>query len=352
MREFFGETHRYRSSGRDNRGCSASAHSSAHWLTQAAPVNKLPIVFMGTPELACASLQALHAHPDFQIKAVVTQPDRPKGRQLKLQASPVKQFASRENLPVLQPERAREADFITQIRELRPELICVAAYGQILPRELLDVPKFGCLNVHTSLLPKYRGAAPIQWAVLNDDLETGVTIMKMDVGLDTGDILSQERTAIAPEDNAKTLHDRLAQIGADLLVKTIPDYISGKIGPRPQSADGVVYAPKIKKQDGQIDWSKPARSIWNQVRGLVPWPGAYSFLRAEPKPYLLKIFRASIAEQSGAPGEILEADRSGITVGCGMQALRIEELQLEGGVRLGAAEFLAGHKLRAGETLG
>src|SRR5690348_2045011 len=231
------------------------------------------IVFMGTPELAAVSLRRLIGAAGFEVDAVVTQPDQPKGRGLKLTASPVKEVARQANLPVLQPQRAREEHFIQQLAALKPDLIAVAAYGQILPKAILDLPRFGCLNVHTSLLPKYRGAAPIQHAILNGDSETGVTIMKMDVGLDTGDILSQEKTAIDPKDNAQTLHDRLANIGAQLLVRTIPDFVAGKIQPRPQPGEGVSHAPKIKKQDGQIDWTQPAQVICNRVRALVPWPG-------------------------------------------------------------------------------
>src|ERR1051325_4221064 len=231
------------------------------------------IIFMGTPELAGVSLQALMRATEFKVVAVVTQPDQPKGRGLKLQRSPVKEIALKENLPVLQPERAREENFIRQLRELQPDLIAVAAYGQILPQAILDLPRFGCLNVHPSLLPKYRGAAPIQHAILNGDSETGVTLMKMDVGLDTGDILTQERTPIHAADNSQTLHDRLATIGADLLVRTIPQFVSGAIQPRSQP-EGATYAAKIKKSDGEIDWTQPARVIWNHIRAFVPWPGA------------------------------------------------------------------------------
>jgi methionyl-tRNA formyltransferase len=296
---------------------------------------------MGTPKLAQVSLQALLARSDFEVIAVVTQPDRPKGRDLKLTSSPVKELALQSKAPVLQPERARNESFIEELRSLKPDLIAVAAFGQILPQSILDLPRFGCVNVHTSLLPKYRGAAPIQWAILNDEPETGVTIMKMDVGMDTGPILTQERTPIQETDNAETLHDRLAKIGAELLVRTIPDYVAGKAQPRPQPAEGVSYAPKIKKQDGAIDWSQAA----------VPWPGAYTHVPAEPQPYLLKIWEAEVTAATGSPGEILTADKSGIVVGCGQNALQIRQLQLEGGKRLNAQQFLAGHPLRSGQIL-
>ena len=314
-------------------------------------MSSLRIIFMGTPELAGVSLQALLRVPEFQIVAVVTQPDQPKGRGLKLQPSPVKEIALRENLPVLQPARARDEQFLQQLRELQPDLIAVAAYGQILPTSILELPRFGCLNVHTSLLPKYRGASPIQRAVLNGDPESGVTIMKMDAGMDTGDILTQEKTPILPEDNSQTLHDRLAQIGAALLARTIPEYVAGKIQPRPQPVEGVSRAAKIKKSDGQIDWSRPARSVWNQVRGMTPWPGAFTFLPGQP-PGLLKIWQTEIAPQSGTPGEILLADKTGIVVGCGQESLRVLAVQREGGRRMTAQEFLAGHPLNTGQRLG
>ena len=312
----------------------------------------LRVLFMGTAELSCDSLRELNASPDFHVVAVVTQPDRPKGRELKLQPSPVKELALQANLPVLQPERVRSEEFLEQLRGLQPDLIAVAAYGQILPQSILDLPRFGCLNVHTSLLPRYRGAAPIQWAILNGDAETGVTIMRMDAGLDTGDILTQARTPIHPEDNSETLHDRLARMGAELLVRTIPDHIAGKLTSRPQPAEGASYAPKIKKQDGHIDWTQPARVIWNRVRGLVPWPGAFSYLSDQPQPHLLKIWQAEVLDRTGPPGEVLQADKAGIVVGCGREALRILILQREGGRRLSAQQFLAGHTMSPGQRLG
>jgi methionyl-tRNA formyltransferase len=307
----------------------------------------LRIVFMGTAELSCASLRSLLAAPGFQVVGVVTQPDRPKGRDLRLQATPVKALASSTGLPVLQPERARAEEFIQQLRGLEPELIAVAAYGQLVPQSLLDLPRHGCLNVHTSLLPRYRGAAPIQWAILNDDKETGVTIMKMDAGLDTGPIVSQEKTPVREGDTAETLHDRLAQMGGELLVRTIPQFVAGKLQPRPQPAEGVVYARKIRKEDGHIDWRQPARAIWNRVRGLVPWPGSFTYFRAavDGPPQLLKLWQAEVVDGAGPAGEILKADKNGIVVGCGEQALRILTVQKEGGRRLTAQQFLAGHAL-------
>ena len=315
-------------------------------------MSQLRIIFMGTAELACASLEALTRQPDFLVVAVVTQPDRPKGRELKLQPSPVKELAVSKQLLVLQPERARNESFIQELRELQPDLMVVAAYGQILPPAILDLPRFGCLNVHTSLLPKYRGAAPIQWAILNGEPETGVTLMKMDAGLDTGDILTLQTTPIRAEDNSQTLHDRLAQIGAELLPQTIRDHVAGAIIPRPQPAEGASYARKISREDGRLDWSQPARALWNRIRAFTPWPGAFTHLPAQPQPVLLKIWQAEISEQSGLPGQILHADKTGIVVACGEQSLRITTLQREGGRRLTAQEFLTGHPLKAGDKLG
>jgi len=334
-------------------------------------MKELKIIFMGTAELSCASLETLARNKNFQVAAVVTQPDKPKGRDLKPQPSPVKILAQKLNLLVLQPAHARDEKFVSELRELKPDLIVVVAYGQILPPAILDLPRFGCLNVHTSLLPKYRGASPIQSAILNGETETGVTIMKMDVGLDTGEIISQARTPILPEDNSQSLHDRLAQLGAELLAQTIPDFAAGKIQPQPQSPEGASYAAKIKKEHGKIDWNEPAEKILNRLRAFMPWPGAFTFFGGEtepqiirattnPKkslpiiipprpPQLLKIWKAEIVARPGMAGEILSADKNGIVVACGKNALRILELQRESGRRMSAAEFLAGNSLKAGE---
>lgn len=312
----------------------------------------LRLVFMGTPELATVCLNALLQMPDFQIVGVVTQPDRPKGRALNLTPPPVKELALRNHLPVLQPKSARDETFIQELAAWQPNLIVVAAFGQILPQPILDLPQFGCLNVHTSLLPKYRGAAPIQTAILNGDAETGVTLMKMDAGLDTGAIICTERTAITAADNGQTLHDRLARLGAALLIKTIPDYVAGRITPQPQSTEGASYAAKIKKQDGTLDWNLPAQTLWNRVRGFTPWPGAFTHFAAQPKPFMLKIWEAEPAEGTGLPGEILQADKRGVVVACGAGALRIQVLQREGGRRIHAREFLAGCPLTPGQRFG
>ena len=316
-------------------------------------MSPLRVIFFGTAELACPSLSMLVRSPAFDVATVVTQPDRPKGRHLARQPSLVKTLATQANLPVLQPDRARDPSFVDQLAQLQPDLVVVVAYGQILPHQILDLPAFGCLNVHASLLPKYRGAAPVQWAILNDEKETGVTIMKMDEGLDTGAILCQQATPISTDDDAPTLAERLARIGAELLLKTIPDYVIGRIVPRKQPDQGASYARKIAKEDGHLDWTQPARSLWNRVRAFVPWPGAYTSLPGEPRPQLLKIWQADVAGPSAAPaGEILAASRDGIVVSCGQESLRILVLQLEGGRRLNAREFLAGHRLELGQRLG
>lgn len=311
----------------------------------------LRIVFMGTPDIACPTLQALAASPDCQMVGVVAQPDKPRGRDLKLQPPPVKELALRLALPVLQPERARHEAFLAQLRDLRPDLIAVLAYGQILPQALLDIPPHGCLNVHTSLLPRWRGAAPIQWAILEGDAVTGVTIMRMDAGLDTGGIVATGATPIATDDTAQTVHDRLATLGAELLVQTLPHYASGALPARPQPAEGITYARKLTKEDGRLDWSQPAAVLHRRLRAFTPWPGTFTFLPAQPKPLLLKVWRAEPASGSGAPGTILAADKSGLVVACRTDALRLLEVQKEGGRRLPIGDFLAGHALATGQLL-
>jgi methionyl-tRNA formyltransferase len=308
----------------------------------------LRIVFMGTAELARASLAALLAASGLAVQAVVTQPDRPKGRDLKPQPSPVKQLALASRLPVFQPERARHPEFFDRLAALAPDVIVVAAYGQILPQQILDLPKFGGVNVHASLLPKYRGAAPIQWAILDGAEETGVSIMKMTAALDAGDVLSRRPTKIGPDETAAQLHDRLAALGAELLLETLPAYVAGAITPQPQDPAAATYARKITKEDGRLDWSQPALLLRNRIRAFTPWPGGFVELTDTPRPRLLKIWSASLQSRQGSPGTVLTADRSGLTIACGQGALRLEELQLEGGRRMRAEEFLAGHPIEPG----
>lgn len=302
---------------------------------------------MGTADFACPSLIALNNTPRIEVVTVVTQPDRPKGRQLIPHSSPIKLEAESHHLRVHQPERLRND--ISFLEQLAPDLIVVAAYGQILPQAILDLPLHGCLNVHGSLLPAYRGAAPIQHAILDGQAGTGVTIMQMDAGLDTGAILSKAPTPIEPTDNAQSLHDRLAKLGAELLLETIPHHIAGEIEARPQDKTLATHAAKITRDMGSIDWSQPAMQLWNRSRAFTPWPGV--FTRLDDK--LLKLLEIKPTEAIGLePGRIGQADAGGIVVGCGNGAIRVTQLQKEGAKRLAAAEFLAGTPLPAGTQLG
>jgi methionyl-tRNA formyltransferase len=274
----------------------------------------------------------------------------------------VKDAALRLGIAVSQPGSIKNnAEFRDQLTAIKPDAIIVVGYGRIIPQWMIDLPRLGNLNLHASLLPKYRGAAPIQWAIADGEPETGVTIMKMDAGLDTGPILSTCRTPILPTDDSQILHDRLAQLGAELLAETIPDYAAGKILPQPQPAEGSSYAAKIKKEDGKIDWNEPAGKILNRLRAFTPWPGAFTFLKTESKTQLLKIWKGGIAEEIWrrnktawfasrelGPGTILSADKNGIIVSCGIDLLHIMELQREGGRRLTAEQFLIGFPLKAG----
>ena len=309
-------------------------------------------VFMGTAGIAVPCLKALREDSRVDLLALVSQPDRPKGRKLKLHPTETHAAAETLGVPVLQPARCRDPEFLSQLGELRPDLIAVMAYGQILPAALLEIPPHGCLNVHTSLLPKYRGAAPIQWAIWNGDSETGVTIMRMDAGMDTGDILARKHTPITAEDNAQTVHDRLAEIGAPLLVETMIRHVAGDVSPQPQNEALATHARKITKGDGRLDWQRPAHELWHQVRALTPWPGTYCRWEHAGTPALLKVWRAEPVEAPAvSPGQVMKADRSGIDVVCGEGALRLLEVQKEGGRRLTAREFLAGNDLPAGTRL-
>lgn len=305
------------------------------------------IIFMGTPEFACPTLGTLIERGE-QVIAVVTQPDRPKGRGQQTLPPPVKLLAEQHGIPVFQPVKVRHPDAIEEIRSLEPDLIVVVAFGQILPKALLEIPKYGCINVHASLLPRYRGAAPLNWCIINGESETGVTTMMMDVGLDTGDMLLKKSTPIDPDEDTRSLHDRMSQVGAELLAETLDQLVAGGLVPEKQDDALTCYAPMLKKEDGQIDWSKDAASIKNLVRGMTPWPGAFSYLDEK----LLKVYRVELASGSGNPGEVLTAGRDGIEVACGEGSIIIHELQLEGKKRLPAAEFLAGCKLEPGAALG
>ncbi|GJL78582.1 MAG: methionyl-tRNA formyltransferase [Nitrospinaceae bacterium] len=306
----------------------------------------MKIVFMGTPEFSLPTLKNL-VSSDHQVAAVVTQPDRPKGRGRELAASPVKTFALNSGIDVLQPEKASAESFIEILRKLKPDLIIVVAYGQILRKQVLEIPGRFCMNLHSSLLPKYRGAAPINWAIINGEKETGVTTMKMDEGMDTGDILLTEKTPITDSDNAQTLHDKLSEAGGSLVLESLRRLEDNSLTPLPQDSSQASYAPKLKKEDGLIHWEKDAVSLRNLVRGLEPWPGAFTYLNS--KRLRLCAVETTSGEKKDQPGEIARLTDHGIEVGSGKGRLIITELQPEGKKRMSAKSFLAGHKMTRGE---
>lgn len=307
----------------------------------------LRIVFMGTPDFACPTLAKLIERGEDVI-AVVTQPDRPKGRGQKMVPPPVKVIAEEHGIPVLQPLKVRAPEVVAQIRELNPDLIVVVAFGQILPQSLLDIPRHGCINIHASLLPRYRGAAPLNWCLINGESETGITTMLMDAGLDTGDMLIKRAIPIGTDEDAQSLHDRLSLLGAETIDETLDRLLAGTL-PREKQDDSLsCYAPMLKKEDGLIDWTREPQQIKNLVRGFTPWPGAYTSLDGKT----LKLFKVSVANEAGSPGLVMTTGKDGIIVACGSGSLRIEELQLEGRKRLAAAEFLAGCRLEPGSRLG
>jgi methionyl-tRNA formyltransferase len=308
--------------------------------------DQMRTVFMGTPEFAVSTLQGL-IEAGCNLVGVYTQPDRPKGRGKKLAMSPVKEVALKHDIPVFQPQRMRDQQAVDELKELKPDLIVVVAYGQILPKAVLDIPKFNCINVHASLLPKYRGAAPINMAIVNGESETGVTTMLMDVGLDTGDMLVKRSLSIGPNETAGQLHDRLALIGREAMEETLERICAGTLSPEQQDDSLSCYASMMKKEDGLLDWSRPAQQLHNQVRGLDPWPGAYTYLGSD----VLKIATTRIGEASGEPGTILATDKNGVCVACGEGSLIIGTLQLPGKKRLDAAAFLSGHPLPVGTKL-
>jgi len=301
------------------------------------------ILFMGTPEFAVPSLNALLG-AGHTVCGVFTQPDKPKNRGMKLLPSPVKVCALSHEIPVFQPAKMRDGEALGYLRELDPELIVVAAYGKILPSEILDYPVKGCINVHSSLLPKYRGAAPINWAILNGEAVTGVTIMHMAPALDAGDIIAQASTPIGADETAPTLTARLAELGAELLVSTVEAIGAGTAARTPQDEADSTYAPMLSRELSPMDWSKPARTLHDQVRGLLPWPAAV----AEFGGIRCKVFSTDLPLQTtdAAPGTILEAGKRGIDIACGGgTVLHIDELQADGGKRMKAADYLRGHPL-------
>ena len=314
-------------------------------------MDPLRIVFMGTPDFAVPALEALARGP-HRVVAVVTQPDRPAGRGRRLRPPPVKRAAERLGIgEVWQPERirgAKGAAFRAWLKALAPDLAVVAAYGQILPKEVLETPRRGCINVHASLLPRWRGASPIQWALLAGDRETGVCIIQMDEGLDTGPVFYCRRVSIAPDETAGTLHDKLAALGAELLPEVVDAIARGEARARPQPEEGATYAPRLTKEDGRLDFTRPAAELERRVRAMQPWPGAYTTVGDRR----LKVLAAEVVPESGVPGEVLEAAGDRLVVAAGEGALRLMRVQPAGGRPMDARAFLAGRPLRAGTRLG
>ena len=296
---------------------------------------------MGTPDIAATCLKRILAD-GFQVVGVYTQPDRPKGRGMKLVASPVKQVALDAEIPVFQPENFREEETVQQLRDLKPDVCAVVAYGRILPQKVLDVPTFGCINIHASLLPKYRGSAPYQWAVLDGLQETGVTAMYLVREMDAGDIIDTRKTPIGENETAGELLDRLAVLGAELLSKTLSRFAAGeRVVGTPQEESLVSYAPMLEKTMCPIDWSKTAQQVHDHVRGLHPWPVATMELGQT----LFKVHETRVVSGSGAPGKILELNKNGLVVACGEGAVEIRSLQAQGGKRMAAPDYFRGHPL-------
>lgn len=308
------------------------------------------LVFMGSAEFAVPSLKALY-EKGYDILLVVTQPDRPQGRGRKLKGTPVKELAQQLGLPLVQPERVRDAKFVERLRALQPEVIVVVAYGQILPAAVLEIPTRGCINVHASLLPRYRGAAPIAWAIMQGEQETGVTTMLMDEGMDTGDILLQQRVSIPPQATAGEVEKCLAEEGAQLLLSTLEQWEKGGLRPVRQNAAEATYAPLLRPEHERIDWSQPALVIYNLVRALNPRPGAHTYLGSR----LVKVWQAEVvgcSDKGASPGEVLKLDGEGLVVQTGKGCLRLLEVQPAGRPRMPAAAFGRGYGVRPGVLLG
>jgi len=311
-------------------------------------IQSLKLVFCGTPRFAVPALDRL-VDAGFQVSLVVTQPDRPKGRGLELVASPVKQRAVQLGLPITQPEKIKNNDdFRSQLTGLEPDAIIVVGYGRIIPQWMLDLPPLGNINLHASLLPKYRGAAPIQWAIAQGEAITGVTTMKIDAGLDTGNILLQQEIPIAPADTAETLAPKLAAVGADLMITTLRGLQTGTVHPHPQDHSKATLAPSLKKENGLIDFFRPAIEILNRLRGFQPWPGAHSKFRGKN----LQVWQAALFDQA-LPSSELKVEGNQLLIGCGEgTAIELLELQLEGKKRTSGADFIRGYRPSPGERLG
>lgn len=298
------------------------------------------VVFMGTPDIAATCLKRILAD-GFDVVGVYTQPDRPKGRGMKLTASPVKEVALAAGIPVFQPEHFREAETVEELRALKPDICAVVAYGRILPQRVLDIPTYGCVNIHASLLPKYRGSAPYQWVVLNGEKETGVTAMYLCREMDAGDMIDWVKTPIGENETAGALLDRLAELGAELLSKTLGRFTQGRVPAQPQEPGEVSYAPMLDKSLCPIDWTKSARQVHDQVRGLQPWPVATMELKGTP----FKVHETRIVPGSGKPGEILGLTKTGLVIACGEGAVEVRSLQAQGGKRMNAPDYFRGHPL-------
>ncbi len=299
------------------------------------------VLFMGTPDFAACSLRRLYLD-GHDVCGVFTQPDKPKNRGMKMTVSPVKEEAISHGTPVYQPEKMRDGTALKTVKELAPEIIVVVAYGKMLPKEILDEPKLGCINIHGSILPKYRGSAPIQWAVLNGEKETGVTAMYMAEAMDAGDIIAVKKTEIGEKETAGELFDRLMFMGADLLSEALRDISEGNISRTPQNGEEATYAPMLTKELCPIDWDKAPEDILNKIRGLDPWPVA----TAEFGGVKFKIFKAEKRDETAAPGEIISAGRDGLLVACCGGSVLITELQAAGGRRMRAADYLRGHPIK------
>lgn len=307
----------------------------------------MKVIFMGTPDFAVGALEAI-IKAGHEVTLVVTQPDKPKGRSGKMQFPPVKECAVKYNIPVFQPVKIKTKESVEELKKYEADIFVVAAFGQILSKEILDMPRLGCVNIHASLLPKYRGAAPINWCIIDGEKETGVTIMKMDVGLDTGDMLTKVVVPIEKKDTAGSLFDKLAVAGADLIVETLPKLEKGEITPVKQDETKTCYAKMMDKSLGEIDWTKDAESIERLIRGLNPWPGCFTFVNGKN----LKLFDCDVADKKGNPGEIIEVAKDYVVVACGEKALQINELQLEGKKRMDTKSFLLGNQWKTGMKLG
>ena len=304
------------------------------------------VLFIGTGEIGVPVLRSLLSSTDHELVGVVTQPDKPVGREQQIEPPPIKKAIAGIAVPILQPARVKDAEAIEEIRSLKPDVMVVMAYGQILPRDVLEIPKVACLNLHASLLPRWRGAAPIQAAIAAGDRETGITVMYMDEGLDTGDILLQRKIEILPADTGGLLHERLAQIAPEALFQSLHLLAAGNAPRLPQDGARATYAPKLKREHGEIDWCESADAINRKIRAYNPWPGAFMKLGRQN----LKIFSASLVDLNGQPGEILRSDNK-LVIAAGKRALSLGEVQLEGKRRMSAAEFLRGYAsiLRAAE---